>query len=458
MRQNQLSWRLISGVLAVGLVAPGLVPTPAAAAGGPNLSAGRSVSASGTLGGFPAASVNDGNGGTYWESPSNAFPQWVQIDLGSSVSIDQVVLKLPATWGARTQTLSLLGSTDGTTFSTLAASAGRVFNPASANAVTVDFTAASARYVRVNITANTGWPAAQVAEFEIYGVGGQTPPPGGTDLAAGKPIEASSQVFSFVATNANDGNLGTYWESAGYPATLTVKLGANADIAAVTVKLNPDPIWGPRTQTFEILGRDQGSAAYTSLKASATYSFSPSANQNSVTIPVTGRTADVQLRFTANSGAPGRAGRPSSQVIGTPAPNPDLVVTAASWSPAAPDEATPVTLSATVRNSGTAAAGATTVDFTLGGTVAGSAPVPALNAGASTTVTFNAGARPQGSYAVAATVDPANTVVEQNDANNTFTAAAPLVVAQAPGPDLQVLAHQLQPGQPGGRRGGHLHA
>jgi uncharacterized repeat protein (TIGR01451 family) len=53
-----------------------------------------------------------------------------------------------------------------------------------------------------------------------------------------------------------------------------------------------------------------------------------------------------------------------------------------------------------------------------------------------------------GSYSVSAVVDPANTVVEQNDANNTFTAATPLVVAQAPGPDLQVTGITSNPPNP----------
>ena len=57
--------------------------------------------------------MTDGNQATYWESANNAFPQWVQVDLGSSVSTNQVVLKLPtAGWGSRNQTLAVQGSTD----------------------------------------------------------------------------------------------------------------------------------------------------------------------------------------------------------------------------------------------------------------------------------------------------------------------------------------------------------
>jgi hypothetical protein len=446
MKRNRLRWRLISGILTAGLV---ISPTCAVAAGGPNLALGKTVTASGSLGGFPAANVNDGNQQAYWESPNNAFPQWVQIDLGSSAGIDQVVLKLPGSWGSRTQTLSLQGSTDGTNFGNLSASAGRIFDPASANTVTVNFTATNARYVRVTVTANSGWPAAQVSEFEVHsatGGGPADPPPTGTNLAVGKAIEASSATQQFVAANANDNNTGTYWESAGFDSTLTVKLGANADITGVVVKLNPDPIWGPRTQTFEVLGRDQGGTSFTSLKGLAPYAFSPS-SQNTVTVAVTARTADVRLRFTANTGAPGgQVGE--FQVLGTPAPNPDLTVTAVSWTPAAPAETDRITVRATVQNIGSAAAGATSVTFGLGGQLAGSAAVSALAAGASATVSADVGTRPMGSYSVSATVDPANTVVEQNDANNTFTSATQLTVAQAPGPDLQVLAIASNPPNP----------
>jgi hypothetical protein len=113
--------------------------------------------------------VVDGDAGSYWESANNAFPQWVQADLGSALSVGRVVLKLPPSWGARSQTIALTGSTNGTTFSTLAGAAARAFDPASGNAVTVSFTAASVRYVRATVTANSGWPAGQLSGLEAYG-------------------------------------------------------------------------------------------------------------------------------------------------------------------------------------------------------------------------------------------------------------------------------------------------
>ena len=62
----------------------------------------------------------------------------------------------------------MLGSTSGSTFTTIVASAGYVFNPASGNSVTITFPATSWRYLRLNFTANTGWPAGQASEFRVY--------------------------------------------------------------------------------------------------------------------------------------------------------------------------------------------------------------------------------------------------------------------------------------------------
>jgi len=212
------------------------------------------------------------------------------------------------------------------------------------------------------------------------------------------------------------------------------------------VKLNPDPIWGARTQNFEVLGRESSATAFATLKARADHRFDP-ATGNSVTIPVTGRATDVRLHFYSNTGAPG--GQVAEfQVFGAAAPAPDLTVTNLTWTPASPSEADAIRLTATVRNAGPIASGATSVNITLGGTDAGTAQVGALAAGASATVAVDAGRRTAGSYPVAATVDPANQVAETNEGNNSFTSGSPLVVGQAPGPDLQITGITPNPSSP----------
>ena len=139
------------------------------ATGATNLAQGKATSESSHTDVYASSNVTDGNQSTYWESTDNVFPSWVQVDLGSAQSAGRVVLQLPASWGARTETLSLTASTDGTNFTTVSASAGRTFDPAAnGDAVTITFPAASYRYWRVTITANTGWPAGQLSEFQVW--------------------------------------------------------------------------------------------------------------------------------------------------------------------------------------------------------------------------------------------------------------------------------------------------
>lgn len=528
--------RLIPAILAITLL-PVLAPAvPVAVAGPTNLALAATITASSANGPYVAANAGDGNQGTYWESTNHAFPQWIQADLGAAVATNRLVLKLPTNWETRTQTLSVQASTNGTNFTTLVASAGHVFNPATGNTVTINLGTATTRYVRLHVTANTGWPAGQLSELEVSGPStGDTQPPTapgnlaftepaagqirltwnastdnvgvtgydvyanntlrtsvagnvlaytdtqpagttvayfvrardavgnqsansntatrrgsaeGQNLAAGKPITASSHVHTFVATNANDNNVTTYWEGAGnsYPNTLTVNLGANATISSIVVRLNPDPIWGRRTQTIEVLGRELSSSSFATIVAAAPYVFDP-ATSNVVTIPVSATAADVRLRYTANTGAP--AGQAAEfQVIGVPAPNPDLTITGMAWSPGAPVETDSITVSATVRNAGTVGSGATSVNVYLGTTLAGTAQVGPLAAGAQATVSANVGPRDAGSYPLSAKVDEANAVIEQNETNNAFTNGSPLVVTPVASSDLIASAVSWSPGTP----------
>jgi hypothetical protein len=633
--------------LAVALAGTGVVLTG-------NQAAGKPIVASSVNGGFPATNAVDGDPSSYWESVNGSFPQSLTVDLGAAIPIGRVILKLPplTSWATRNQPFSVLTSTDNTSFTSQATSSG-VFNPAVANnTVTVDFTAVIARYVRVQITANSGWPAGQVSEFEVWpstvappapltatpaslsfaaqnvgttsaaqtvtvrnpgtaavtlsgvttgstefaqtttcgaslgagascavnvtftpsaagarsatltvnnsgspltvaltgtGTGVTQPPltatptslsfatqnvgttsaaqavtvrnPGtaavtlsgvttgstefsqtttcGTSLGAGasctvnvaftpaapgaragtltvsnsvspltvslsgtgagtvspinvalgKPISASSTTQGFVASNAVDGNLtGTsYWEGAAV-SQLTVDLGADTAITSVAVKLNPDPIWGPRTQTYAILGRTSAATSFTTLSASAPHDFAPPVN--AVTIAVSATVRFVQISFTANTGAPG--GQVAElEVLGF---QPDLRITDVTLSAAhnPPQEGDAITFAATVTNSGTAATGATSygvsfqVDGSQAATGTSSASIPPGGTATVTATTTFTGI--SGPHTVLATVDTGNTIGESNETNNTFSEA--FTIQQVPGPDLQILSVSPSPATP----------
>ncbi len=127
-----------------------------------------------------------------------------------------------------------------------------------------------------------------------------------TNVALGKAISTSGYTQTYVPTNANDNNRATYWEGTAnaYPNTLTVNLGGNHDITSVVVQLNPDSIWGTRTQTLAVLGHNASTSTFSTLVAATTYTFNP-ATGNQVTIPLTATVSEVRLQFTSNSGAPG---------------------------------------------------------------------------------------------------------------------------------------------------------
>lgn len=435
MRNKLVAWPLVVAMLVSIVFTAAGPPAKASAAGGTNLSIGKNVTASGQSQTYGPSNVNDGNPNSYWESTNHAFPQWIQVDLGTATSINEFVLKLPASWEPRTQTLSVQGSLNGTTFTNITGPADYAFDPAEGNSVTVSFEETSTRYVRLSVTNNTTWPAGQLSEFEIYEPSVSPPtPPTGTNIASGKPITASSSTFTYVASHANDNNVQTYWEGGSNPSTLTLDLESDHDITSIVLKLNPSPEWSVRTQTIQVLGHDQTTTTFSNLVSAQSYTFAPDSG-NFVTIPVNATVKRLQLNITSNSGAP--AGQIAEiEVYGTAGENPDLTITDMSWTPSSPSENDNITLHATVKNIGSAEAGATTVNFYLNDVNAGSSPVGPLAAGASATVSLQAGALAAASYALSAKVDEDDNIIELNDGNNSYSHSSPLVIGNVDSSDL----------------------
>jgi Carbohydrate binding module (family 6)/F5/8 type C domain/Abnormal spindle-like microcephaly-assoc'd, ASPM-SPD-2-Hydin len=137
-----------------------------------NIALGEPVTASSYYENYVPSNVTDGNTSTYWESTDGAgYPQTITVNLGSVQTIGSVTLDLPPAtdWTTRTETLSVLGSTNDSTFTQIVASAGYTFNPSTGNTVTISLpSGTSAQYVELSFTANTGWDAAQLSEFEIF--------------------------------------------------------------------------------------------------------------------------------------------------------------------------------------------------------------------------------------------------------------------------------------------------
>jgi len=98
--------------------------------------------------------------------------------------------------------------------------------------------------------------------------------PEGVNLAEGKSVETGEVTEVFVPNNAVDGDLTSYWESKGLPMDFTVDLADSYTIQTVAIRLNPAPIWEPRTQTFEVLVSTDGTS-YNTVAPSERHQFDP---------------------------------------------------------------------------------------------------------------------------------------------------------------------------------------
>jgi chitodextrinase len=131
----------------------------------------RPTSESGHTQVYGSGNATDGDPNSYWESVNGAFPQWLQVDLGSALGVKRLVLSLPpaAAWATRTQTVSVQGGVNDAG-SQLLGSTACTFNPSAGNTVTLTLPATvTARQLRLTFTGNTGWPAGQLSGIQVFG-------------------------------------------------------------------------------------------------------------------------------------------------------------------------------------------------------------------------------------------------------------------------------------------------
>jgi hypothetical protein len=165
-----------SGTLSVASSAPGSPLTVALSGTGTtsntNLALNATVTASSYTQTYVPANAVDGNTSTYWEGTNGAWPTTFTVKLGAVDSLSSLVVDLPpsSAWQTRTQTLSVLGSTNGSSYSTLVGSATYTFNPSTGNTVTIPLpSGTSDQYVELSFTANSVQNGAQMSELELFG-------------------------------------------------------------------------------------------------------------------------------------------------------------------------------------------------------------------------------------------------------------------------------------------------
>jgi predicted alpha-1,2-mannosidase len=215
----------------------GWTPPSAAPDLGTNLAAGKTATGSAACNsseGPEKAFDSKLGSASKWCSTASGT-KFLQVDLGSNQRVTSFVVKHAGlggeTTGWNTGAFNIQTSTDGSTWTTQASVTGnrtsRTYHPISA---------ATARYVRLNITTptNTTDTAARIDEFEVYGGGA-------SNLALNHTATADSQCnadeSAAKAVNGSVSGGGTdKWCSGGASKWLQVDLGASHAISSFTVR------------------------------------------------------------------------------------------------------------------------------------------------------------------------------------------------------------------------------
>lgn len=226
-----VTFRNAAGVTGSAVVAPKKLvkvdPTKVTTGGGTdpgsgNLALNKSVIASPNAI-TPAADAVDGNPNTRWESEFKD-PQYIQVDLGSTQTINRVVLNWEAAYGkAYTIQVSTNGTTWSTPFSTTTGDGG---------IDDITFAPVSARYVKMEGTQRALPYGYSLWEFEVYGSGGTllTPP----QLTADSTQNTVGQAMEVTFTD------NAAWRSAlsGVKVDGTAVSAANYTLTAGKLTLN----------------------------------------------------------------------------------------------------------------------------------------------------------------------------------------------------------------------------
>ncbi|MEU9826150.1 discoidin domain-containing protein [Micromonospora chersina] len=218
------------------------VPVRPATAAGPLLSQGRPTTASSVeQGATPAAAATDGDPGTRWSS-SFSDPQWLQVDLGDTATVDQIELVWEAAY-ARAFQLQVAGDPAGpwqTIYSTTTGTGGTQTLVVSG----------AGRYVRLYGTARATGYGYSLWEFKVYGTNGSGQPPSGRPISEFRTVAASSWEGGNAPAAALDGRTTTRWSSQfSDPQWLSVDFGGVATISRVVLNWEAAYATGYRLET-----------------------------------------------------------------------------------------------------------------------------------------------------------------------------------------------------------------
>lgn len=198
---------------------------------------------------YVASNAVDGNDSTRWASDSGNGNHWLQVDLGSTNTIDQVRINWEAAYAVD---YKVQVSTDGTNWTDVV----NITDNSSEGEKAHTFSDIDARYVRV-YTTRARWNAnVSLWTLNVYADSAEEPTePTESNLALNKPVTASTDRDGGRASHAVDGTVLTHWASIDTTVNcdqwLQVDLGASQNISRWVVTHDQVEVYRTRDFTLE---------------------------------------------------------------------------------------------------------------------------------------------------------------------------------------------------------------
>lgn len=183
---------------------------------GGNIALNKPVTFSAQQAGNEASSLVDGTTTAKWSA--EAYPQWVQIDLGQNYAIDKTEL---VPYQDRAYQYKVEVSTDGTNYTQVV---NRTANTQGGALLTDTFDTVTARYVKLTVTGASNYSGGWISvnEFRVFE---------SVNLALNKPVTFSAQQTGNEASNIVDGTEATKWSAETYPQWVQIDLGQSYSIS-----------------------------------------------------------------------------------------------------------------------------------------------------------------------------------------------------------------------------------
>lgn len=253
----------------VGATGASSVVSISVATGPPtNVALNKSVTVSSEQASNPGSNLVDGDPDSRWSA--SGFPQWVQVDLGSTHSISSTEL---VCFSDRAYQFIVEVSTNGSSYSTIVDRSSNTTPGTNSAPITDNFAAVDARYVRITVSGAASYSGSWVSleELRVFGTegAGQSVPVTGVSVtpASATIIENDTQQLSVSVSPSNASNQDvTYSSSNASVATVSASgLVTAVSAGSATITVTTDD--GAFTDTSVITVESSGGGSWTVISS-----------------------------------------------------------------------------------------------------------------------------------------------------------------------------------------------